>query len=38
MVWLLWWRVFIDRTSPVCVVEKERKKEASETEKQLCAN
>jgi hypothetical protein len=33
--WCLWWRVFADRASPVCVVEEERKKEASETGQQL---
>jgi hypothetical protein len=29
--WCLWWRVCADRASPVCVVEEERKKEASES-------
>jgi hypothetical protein len=33
--WCLWWRVCADRASPVCVVEKERKKEASESGQRL---
>jgi hypothetical protein len=36
-VWCLWWRVFADR-APVCMVEEERRKEASETGQRLRAN
>jgi hypothetical protein len=35
--WCLWWRVFADKASPVCVVEEERKKKASKTEQRLRA-
>jgi hypothetical protein len=36
--WCLWWRIFADRASPVCVVEKEQRKKASKTGQQLRAN
>jgi hypothetical protein len=36
--WYLWWRVYVDRASPVCVVEEEREKEASETGQRLRGN
>jgi hypothetical protein len=29
--WCLWWRVCADRASPVCMVEEERRKEASKS-------
>jgi hypothetical protein len=38
MVWYLWWKVCTDRASPVCVVEEERRKEASETWQRLHEN
>jgi hypothetical protein len=34
-VWCLWWRVYADRASPVCVVEEERRKKASESGQRL---
>jgi hypothetical protein len=36
--WCLWWRVYADRASPVCVVEKERRKEASESGQRFHGN
>jgi hypothetical protein len=33
--WCLWWRVFADRASPVCVVEEEQKKKALESGQRL---
>jgi hypothetical protein len=38
MAWCLWWRVCADRTSPVYVVEEERKKEAVKTGQRLHTN
>jgi hypothetical protein len=35
--WCLWWRVCVDRPSPICMVEEERRKEASETGQRLRA-